>query len=113
MIISWLQALKNLDKETTQEVEIATDASASISELSETLTQQGDKSAKSRLDILLTLLSLPYIGISPHTERARDEAYQRRQVFTLSFAPWISQKTIRKAYRKGEEVVQGGDNQRM
>lgn len=39
--------------------------------------------------------------------------HRRRQVFTLSFAPWISEKTIRKAYRKGQEVVQGGDNRRM
>jgi hypothetical protein len=35
------------------------------------------------------------------------------QVFTLYFAPWISEKTIRKAYRKGQKVVHGGDNRRM
>jgi hypothetical protein len=31
----------------------------------------------------------------------------------LSFAPWISEKSVRKAYRKGREVVQGGDNRPM
>jgi hypothetical protein len=36
-----------------------------------------------------------------------------RRVFTLNFAPWISEKTIRKAYRKCQRVVQGGDNRRM
>ncbi len=39
--------------------------------------------------------------------------HRRRQVFTLNFAPWISEKTVRKAYRKGQKVVQGGDNRRM
>jgi hypothetical protein len=37
----------------------------------------------------------------------------RRRVFTLNFAPWISEKTIRKAYRRCQIVVQGGDNRRM
>jgi len=32
---------------------------------------------------------------------------------TLTFAPWISEKTFRKAYRKCQKVVQGGDNRRM
>ena len=36
-----------------------------------------------------------------------------RRVFTLNFAPWISEKTFRKAYRKCQTVVQGGDNRRM
>jgi hypothetical protein len=36
-----------------------------------------------------------------------------RGVFTLNFAPWISEKTFRKAYRKCQNVVQGGDNRRM
>jgi hypothetical protein len=31
----------------------------------------------------------------------------------LNFAPWISEKTFRKAYRKCQNVVQGGDNRRM
>ena len=36
-----------------------------------------------------------------------------RGIFTLNFAPWISEKTFRKAYRKCQKVVQGGDNRRM
>ena len=45
--MSWLEALKNLDTGTTQESEIDTDAaSSSAAELSESLTQRGDKSAK-------------------------------------------------------------------
>jgi hypothetical protein len=39
--------------------------------------------------------------------------HRRRQVFTLNFAPWISEKTFRKAYRKCQKVVQGGDNRRL
>src|SRR5215212_3453076 len=38
---------------------------------------------------------------------------RRRRVFTLNFAPWISEQTLRKAYRKCQKVVQGGDNRRM
>jgi hypothetical protein len=41
-------------------------------------------------------------------------SYSRYSRFiTLNFAPWISEKTIRKAYRKCQKVVQGGDNRRM
>ena len=41
-------------------------------------------------------------------------SYNRhRRVFTLNFAPWISEKTFRKAYRKCQKIVQGGDNRRM
>jgi hypothetical protein len=41
-------------------------------------------------------------------------SYNRHsRVFTLNFAPWISEKTVRKAYRKCQKVVQGGDNRRM
>ena len=39
--------------------------------------------------------------------------HRRRRVFTLYFAPWILEKTFRKAYRKCQKVVQGGDNRRM
>ena len=39
--------------------------------------------------------------------------HRRRRVFTLNFAPWISEKTVRKGYRKCQKVVQGGDNRRM
>jgi hypothetical protein len=41
-------------------------------------------------------------------------SYNRhRRVITLNFAPWISEKTFRKAYRKYQKAVQGGDNRRM
>jgi hypothetical protein len=41
-------------------------------------------------------------------------SYNRHsRVITLNFAPWISEKTFRKAYRKCQKVVQGGDNRRM
>jgi hypothetical protein len=47
-MMSWLEVLKNLDTVTVQEVEIDTDAPSSpAADLSEYLTQQGDKSAKS------------------------------------------------------------------
>jgi hypothetical protein len=39
--------------------------------------------------------------------------HRRRRVFTLYFAPWILEKTFRKAYRKCQKVVQGSDNRRM
>jgi hypothetical protein len=39
--------------------------------------------------------------------------HRSRRVFTLNFAPWVSEKTFRKAYRKCQKVVQGGDNRRM
>jgi hypothetical protein len=41
-------------------------------------------------------------------------SYNRnRRVFTLNFVPWISEKTFRRAYRKCQKAVQGGDNRRM
>jgi hypothetical protein len=52
-------------------------------------------------------------GERPEVVPLRLSYHRRRQVFTLSFAPWISEKTVRKAYRKGQKVVQGGDNRRM
>jgi hypothetical protein len=59
--MSWLEALKNLDTETTQETEIATDLTSSSAELSETTTQQGAKSAKRLPNWLLALLAPPQI----------------------------------------------------
>jgi hypothetical protein len=58
LTISWLEALKNLDTETTQETEIATDAAT---EFSESLIQQGAKSAERGDEGLLALLALPHI----------------------------------------------------
>jgi hypothetical protein len=52
-------------------------------------------------------------GERPEVVPLQFSFHRSRQVFTLYFAPWISEKTIRKAYRKGQEVVHGGDNRRM
>ncbi len=52
-------------------------------------------------------------GERPEVVPLRFSYHRSRRIFTLSFAPWISEKTIRKAYRKGQKVVQGGDNRRM
>ena len=60
LAISWLGALKNLSAETTQEKDIGTDAPSSA-ELSESLTQQGDKSDKKGEEGLLSLLAPPHI----------------------------------------------------
>jgi len=62
MAISWLEALKNLGAETTQEDEFDTDApSSSSAELSEFLAQKDDKSAKSGDEGLLSLLAPPHV----------------------------------------------------
>jgi hypothetical protein len=52
-------------------------------------------------------------GERPEVVPLQFSYHRSRRVFTLSFAPWVSEKTIRKAYRKGQKVVQGGDNRRM
>jgi hypothetical protein len=52
-------------------------------------------------------------GERPEVVPLRFSYHRGRQVFTLNFAPWISERTIRKAYRKGQKVVQGGDNRPM
>jgi hypothetical protein len=52
-------------------------------------------------------------GERPEVVPLQFSYHRLRQVFTLNFAPWISEKTVRKAYRKGQKVVQGGDNRRM
>jgi hypothetical protein len=52
-------------------------------------------------------------GERPEVVPLQFSFHRSRRVFTLSFAPWISEKTIRRAYRKAQEVVQGGDNRRM
>jgi len=52
-------------------------------------------------------------GERPEVVPLRFSYHRHRQVFTLSFAPWISEKTVRKACRKGQQLVQGGDNRRM
>jgi hypothetical protein len=52
-------------------------------------------------------------GERPEVMPLQFSYHRSRQVFTLNFAPWVSEKTVRKAYRKGQKVVQGGDNRRM
>jgi hypothetical protein len=60
--MSWLEALKNLNTDITQEAEVDTGAaSSSTFELSEPLTQQSDKSAKRGEEGLLSLLAPPHI----------------------------------------------------
>ena len=61
MTISWLEALKNLDTETVREAEIATVSTSFTAEISKSLTQQGDKSAKRGNEGLLSLLAPPHI----------------------------------------------------
>src|SRR5215211_6047144 len=101
MIISWLEALKNLDKETTQEVEIATDASPSISELSESLTQQGDKSAKREEEGLLSLLAPPHIrDFESHALRqgCREKGNPTKE------RPWLDAlRSVRKTSKEEEK----------
>ena len=65
LAISWVEALENIGAETTQEKEVNTDApSSSSAELSESLTQQGDKSAKRGDEGLQALLSPLHVGDS-------------------------------------------------
>ena len=44
--MSWLETLKNLDTENTRDSEAATNPTSSAAGISESLTQQGAKSAK-------------------------------------------------------------------
>jgi hypothetical protein len=70
--ILWLNALRNLNTATPGETEqISRDtASSSADAISKSLTQQGAKSAKSRLDTLLALLALPHTrNLERTTER--------------------------------------------
>jgi DNA polymerase-1 len=61
VIISRLEALKDLGIETTREAEIDADATSSAAEIPKSLSQQGDKSAKRGDQGLLALLSPPHI----------------------------------------------------
>src|SRR5215211_4633144 len=105
LIISWLEALKNLGAETTQEKEIDTDApSSSSAELSESLTQQGDKSAKRGDEGLLSLLSPPHIRNSEshalrHGCREKDISTQGR--------PWLD--ALRSVERSLKEEDKGAN----
>jgi uncharacterized protein YprB with RNaseH-like and TPR domain len=61
LTIYWLEALRNLNTQSTQETKIDTDDSSSATEFPETLTQEGDKRAKSGDEGLLSLLAPPHI----------------------------------------------------
>ena len=77
MTIYWLEALRFLDTEVTQETAIATDAASSSEDgRSESLTQQGDKSAKRGGEGLLALLSPPHIRNS-ESHALRQERRER------------------------------------
>jgi DNA polymerase-1 len=85
--MSWLEALKNLDPESTQEVGVDTDpASFSATELSESLTQQGDKGAKRAEEGLLSLLAPPHIRNSEN--HALRQGYRERDILTHG-RPWL------------------------
>jgi DNA polymerase III epsilon subunit-like protein len=86
LTISWLEALKNLGKEPTPETEIDTDAASSATELSESLTHQGDKSATRGKKGLLALLSPPHIrDVDNHVPR---EGY-RAKTNPTEGRPWL------------------------
>jgi DNA polymerase III epsilon subunit-like protein len=85
--MSWLEALKNLDTETTQETEIDTDAAPSpAAERSDTSTQQGAKSAKRVPNRLLSLLALPHL--SDLENHALKQEYQEKDISTPR-RPWL------------------------
>ncbi len=88
------------------------------------LIVKGKKVAKNYSDLCLYLAAIfPWdpdqaarfllTGECPEVIPLEISYHRYRRVFTLNFAPWISEKTFRKAYRKCQKVVQGGDNRRM
>jgi hypothetical protein len=107
MIISWLEALKNLGIETTKEVEIATGASPSISELSESLTQQDDKSAKRKEEGLLSLLAPLHIR-NPESHALRQGC--REKDISTQGRPWLdalrsSERTLNEEEKRTTRVL--------
>jgi DNA polymerase III epsilon subunit-like protein len=95
LTISWLEALKNLDTEPEQQVQTTSDGvSYSATELSESLTQQGDKSAKRGKEGLLSLLAPPHIRSSENYV-PRDECPAK--VSPIIERPWLD------ALRSAEE----------
>src|SRR5215208_5105620 len=84
----------------------------------------GKRIAKNYSDLCLYLAAIfpwdPYdaarfllTGERPEVVPLELSYNRHRRVFTLNFAPWISEKTFRKAYRKCQKAVHGGDNRRM
>ena len=86
LTISWLEALKNLDTQTSREAEIATDPTSSATKLSKSLTQQGDKSAKRGDEGLLSLLAPPHIRDSK--SHALKQGYREKDISTQG-RPWL------------------------
>src|SRR5829696_8138885 len=98
--MSWLAVLKNLDTGTTQETEIDTDTASSAAELSESLTQRGDKSAKRGDEGLLSLLAFPHIRHSEsHTSRRGHQAKGN----LIEERPWLD--TLKCLEEKAPEEV--------
>src|SRR5829696_7918394 len=103
--MSWLAVLKNLDTGTTQETEIDTDTASSAAELSESLTQRGDKSAKRGDEGLLSLLAFPHIRHSEsHTSRRGHQAKGN----LIEERPWLC--TLKSLEEKALEEVKRKTN---
>jgi hypothetical protein len=106
--VSWLETLKSLGTETSQEAEIDTDtASSSAAELSEFLNQQGDKSAK-RGDVgLLSLLAPPHIRNSE--SQALRQRYRTKGNPTRE-RPWLDalrsvERTLKEEEKRATRVL--------
>ena len=84
--MSWLEALKNLGIETIRDTEIDTDPTSSAIELSESLDQQGAKSAKRGEEGLLSLLAPPHIR--NHENRALRDGCRAKANPTKG-RPWL------------------------
>ena len=52
-------------------------------------------------------------GEPPEVVSVRLSYHPRREVFSLTFAPWISEPTLRQAYRKARDRAHGGKGNRQ
>src|SRR5215217_7203842 len=86
MAMTWLEALKKLDKEPTPEIEVDTHAASSAIELPESLTHQGAKSAKRGDRGLLSLLAPPHIRNSEN--HALRQGCREKDISTQG-RPWL------------------------
>ena len=100
--MTWLEALKNLGTETILETQIDTDAaSPSDTELSESLTQQGDKGAKRGDEGLLAPLSLPHIR---NSESHALEQGRLEKNISRRGQPWLDTlRSVEGTFKVGEE----------
>jgi DNA polymerase-1 len=103
--MSWLAVLKNLDTGTTRETEIDTDTASSAAELSESLTQRGDKSAKRGDEGLLSLLALPHIR---HSESHASRRGHQAKGNLIEVRPWLD--NLKSLEEKAPEVVKRKTN---